>query len=94
MQDRQIKCGFYDYNTKAWNQYELDLDLNIYPCCFFHMDKIGIDASNDNTLDHIDISLKTNKLENVLKEFNSVLNEEIWNSDKCPKTCMRNCNES
>ena len=89
-----INCDFYNYDLKQWKQYEIDLDMTIYPCCFFYLNKIGSDKRvkiNDNTINHIDNSLKTNKLENILKEFKKVLNEDVWNSDKCPPLCKVTC---
>ena len=29
----QIKCDFYNYEYSNWHQYEIDMDLNVYPCC-------------------------------------------------------------
>ena len=92
MQNHQIKCGFYDYDNKSWNQYEIDLDLKIYPCCFFYLNDFTVkDKIDDDTIKHIDNSLKTNNLENIIKEFNKCLNENVWNSGKCPDICMKNC---
>ena len=34
----QIKCDFYNYEHSTWNQYEIDLDLNVYPCCHYYTD--------------------------------------------------------
>ena len=45
----------------------------------------------DTTIDNINNSLKTNKLENILKEFKKVLNEDVWNSNKCPALCKETC---
>jgi len=89
-----IKCDFYDYDLKQWRQYELDLEMNIYPCCFFYLDKrleLNHKTASDTALDHIDNSLKTNKLETILKEFKKVLNENVWNSNKCPNLCKEKC---
>ena len=98
-----IKCGFYDYDYKQWRQYEIDLEMNIFPCCFFYLDKLRrpilrekskrtMNAfQSDTTIDHINNSLKTNKLENILKEFKQVLNEDVWNSNKCPALCKETC---
>jgi hypothetical protein len=100
-----IKCDFYDYDYKQWRQYEIDLEMNIFPCCFFYLDKLrrpiiqkkGNDIPGtepyieDTTLDNINNSLKTNKLENILKEFKKVLNEDVWNSNKCPALCKETC---
>tara|TARA_B000000532_G_scaffold145246_1_gene116697 strand:+ start:635 stop:919 length:285 start_codon:yes stop_codon:yes gene_type:complete len=92
MQRNRVKCGFYDYEHKKWNQYELDLNLKIYPCCFYYLNDISTkDKVIDNTLDHIDNSLKTNNLEKIIKEFDKSLNENIWSSDECPKVCIKNC---
>ena len=49
---------------------------------------------NDNTIKHIDNSAKTNKIENILQEFNKVLNEEIWEGDNCPTICKQICGGS
>ena len=84
---------------------EIDLEMNIFPCCFFYLDKLrrpiiqkkGNDIPGtepyieDTTLDNINNSLKTNKLENILKEFKKVLNEDVWNSNKCPALCKETC---
>tara|TARA_B100000809_G_scaffold257211_1_gene298390 strand:+ start:2051 stop:2329 length:279 start_codon:yes stop_codon:yes gene_type:complete len=89
-----IKCDFYDYDLKQWQQYELDLEMNIYPCCFFYLDKrleLNTEKLDDTTIDHIDNSLKTNKLETILKEFKKVLNENVWNSNNCPSLCKEKC---
>ena len=70
------------------------MGLNIYPCCFFYLNKLGIGLDkiiNETVLIHIDTSLKTNKLENILKQFKEVLNEDVWNSDNCPPLCKDNC---
>lgn len=98
MSEKKINCGFYDYKHKSWNQYELDLNLNIYPCCFFYLNEMEPEGHgkkiNDNTIKHIDNSAKTNKIENILQEFNKVLNEKIWKSDKCPSICKQICGGS
>tara|TARA_B100000953_G_scaffold208561_1_gene172108 strand:- start:430 stop:711 length:282 start_codon:yes stop_codon:yes gene_type:complete len=90
-----IKCDFYDYDYKQWRQYEIDLEMNIFPCCFFYLYKYENENPKknieDTTIDNINNSLKTNKLENILKEFKKVLNEDVWNSNKCPALCKETC---
>jgi len=90
-----IKCDFYDYDYKQWRQYEIDLKMNIFPCCFFYLHKYENENLKknieDTTIDNINNSLKTNKLENILKEFKKVLNEDVWNSNKCPALCKETC---
>ena len=86
MKNNRINCDSYDYNLKLWTQYEIDSNLVIYPCKFFYLNEI-----NDDSIDHIDNSLRTNKIENILEKFNECLNENIWNSDECPSICIKNC---
>ena len=90
MSKNEIKCDFYDYETKAWNQYELDLNLNVYPCCFFYL-KYMRDNKSAESIKHIDNSLKTNNLENILLEFNKIFNEDVWKSENCPNLCKATC---
>ena len=45
----------------------------------------------DKTIDHIDNSLKTNKLQNIINEFNKSFNEKVWNSKECPPLCIKKC---
>ncbi len=93
----QIKCDFYSYESSKWQQYEIDLDLNVFPCCHYY-----IEYSNPNPehpvgelygpIKNINKNLKTNSLENIFKEYSKVLNEEIWKNGKtCPPLCMKIC---
>ena len=86
----QVECSFFDYENNKFNQYEFDIDLNMYPCCYIYIDKLN-SKINDPVIDHIDTSLKTNKLENIVKEFDKVLNTDVWSSKKCPKICIEYC---
>lgn len=89
---KRIKCDFYDYESKSWNQYEIDLNMNIYPCCFYYLNEVTPkDKIKDKTIDHIDNSLKTNKLQNIINEFNKSFNEKVWNSKECPPLCIKKC---
>lgn len=94
-----VECKFFDYDLNKFKQYEFDINLNIYPCCYFYLNKFEADegkiepAISDTTIDHIDNSLKTNKLKNITDEFDKVLNPKIWNSIKCPKICIIKCGE-
>jgi hypothetical protein len=98
----QIRCGFYDYRHKGWNQYEIDLNLNVFPCCHYYTEymetgklkneRTDIALKNMDAISHIDINLKTNSLNNIIKEYNKTLNEEIWKDEKtCPPLCMKTC---
>ena len=73
----QIKCEFYDYGYKNWYQLEIDLDLNVFPCCHYYTEYMENGKLND-AISHIDINLKTNSLKNILKEYTKTLNEETW----------------
>ena len=84
----QIKCDFYNYEHSTWNQYEIDLDLNVYPCCHYYTDFMEHGGVLNESLRHIDNSLKTNELENIFKEYDKILNEEKW---KYKKTCHHHC---
>ena len=87
----QIKCDFYSYEFSNWEQYEVDLNLNIYPCCHYYTDFIEHGELNES-LRHIDNNLKTNKIENIFKEYDKVLNEKTWKNKKtCPPLCMKIC---
>jgi len=87
----QIKCDFYNYEYSNWHQYEIDLDLNVYPCCHYYTEFMK-NGKLDDHINHIDNNLKSNSLKNIFKEYNKVLNEKIWNNEKtCPPLCMRIC---
>ena len=87
----QIKCDFYSYESSQWHQYEIDLDLNVYPCCHYYTEHMENGKINER-ISHIDNNLKTNSLENIFKEYSKVLNEEIWKNGKtCPPLCMKIC---
>ena len=87
----QIKCDFYNYKHAKWKQYEIDLDLNIYPCCHYYTEYMENGKINKR-ISHIDNNLKTNSLNNILKEYNKTLNEETWKDEKtCPPLCMKIC---
>ena len=87
----QIKFDFYIYEFSNWDQYEVDLNLNIYPCWHYYTDFIEHCELNE-ALRHIDNNLKTNKIENIFKEYDKVLNEKTWKNKKtCPPLCMKIC---
>ena len=73
----QIKCEFFDYDYKNWYQLEIDLDLNVFPCCHYYTEYME-NGKLDDAISHIDINLKTNSLKNILKEYTKTLNEETW----------------
>ena len=52
----QVKCDFYNYKFKTWEQYEIDVDMNLYPCCHIYTQKLRYGKIDDN-FNHIDISL-------------------------------------
>ena len=85
-----IHCDFYDYNLKKWNQYEIDIESNFYPCCFFYLDKEREGKLND-AINHIDISLKSNTMDNIIVEYDKIFNEKTWSGDKCPQLCLKSC---
>ena len=87
----QIKCDFYNYRSQQWHQYEIDLNLNVFPCCHYYTEHLT-NGKPDDAISHIDINLKTNSLYNILKEYNKTLNEKIWKNEKtCPSLCMKIC---
>ena len=87
----QIKCDFYSYKFANWHQYEIDLDLNVYPCCHYYTDYMK-HGKLDDYISHIDNNIKTNSLDNIFEEYSKVLNEEIWkNGETCPPLCMKIC---
>ena len=87
----QVNCDFYNYKFKTWEQYEIDVDMNLYPCCHIYTQKLRYGKIDDN-FNHIDISLKTNTFENITKEYNKILNEDNWKDEKkCPPRCMEIC---
>ena len=87
----KIKCDFYNYESGSWSQYEIDLDLNVFPCCHYYMDHTLTKKPNKH-ISHIDNSLKTNSLNNIFKEYDKVLNEKLWKNKKtCPPLCMKIC---
>ena len=87
----QIKCDFYNYRDKQWHQYEIDLDLNVYPCCHYYTEYMK-NGKLDDSLSHIDNNLKTNSLNNIFEEYGIVLNEKNWKNKKtCPPLCMKIC---
>ena len=87
-----VECKFFDYTLNKFKQYEFDIDLNVYPCCYFYINKLD-PAMTETTIDHIDNSLKTNELKKITDEFDKVLNPKIWNRTKCPKICIDKCGE-
>lgn len=92
----QIKCDFYDYKFKNWNQYEIDLELNVFPCCHYYTEFLNPNPKYEdgfllNPIKNVNNNLKTNSLELILEEYNKVLNENIWESDSCPPLCMKIC---
>jgi radical SAM protein with 4Fe4S-binding SPASM domain len=87
----QIKCDFYNYRAHQWHQYEIDLDLNVYPCCHYYTDYMEFGKINER-ISHIDNNLKTNSLNHIFSEYDKVLNEKIWKNEKtCPPLCMKVC---
>ena len=87
----QVKCDFYNYKFKTWEQYEIDVDMNLYPCCHIYTQKLRYGKIDDN-FNHIDISLKTNTFENITTEYNKILTEDNWKDEKkCPPRCMEIC---
>ena len=60
----QIKCDFYSYESSQWHQYEIDLDLNVYPCCHYYTEHMENGKINER-ISHIDNNLKTNSLNNI-----------------------------
>lgn len=85
-----INCNFYNYKNKKWEQYEIDIKMNLYPCCHYYTDYL-LNKKNNATISHIDNNLITNKIENIEKDFKEIFNEKNWNSDKCPELCWRIC---
>ena len=49
------------------------------------------DNKSAESIKHIDNSLKTNNLENILLEFNKIFNEDVWKSENCPNLCKATC---
>ena len=87
----QIECGFYNTKFKIWDQYEIDLDMNIWPCCHIYLQHLEF-GKVDECISHIDNNLRTNTIENIRNEFSKVLNEENWKDDKtCPPRCIKIC---
>ena len=87
----QIKCDFYNYRSQQWHQYEIDLDLNVFPCCHYYTEYMQ-NGKSDDCISHIDNNLKTNSLNNIFEEYDKVLNEKIWKNEKtCPPLCMKIC---
>ena len=95
MQNQQIKCGFYDYVNKSWNQYEIDLNLKIYPCCTIHayhqLDKTFFDEYLDSLPDDWN-SLKRHSLDDILKIYREYITPEKWEKlETTPQCCKRSC---
>ena len=87
----QVECDFYNYKFKTWEQYEIDVNMNLYPCCHIYTQQLEF-GKIDDIFNHIDISLKTNTFENITKEYNKILNEDNWKDEKkCPPRCMEIC---
>jgi len=90
----QIKCDFYSYRYKNWNQYEIDLNLNVFPCCHYYNEYMKTGKINER-ISHIDNNLKTNSLNHIFEEYGKVLNEKIWKNEKtCPPLCMKICQKT
>jgi hypothetical protein len=85
-----VKCDFFNHLENTWLQYEIDLELNVFPCCYYYTDYVK-DGHKDPLFEDIDINLKSNSFENIKKEYDKKLNLEIWSSKKCPKVCQKYC---
>ena len=53
----RIKCDQYDYENDRWGQYEIDMELNLWPCCHFYTDKLSNGKVNES-IEHIEINLR------------------------------------
>ena len=71
----QVECSFFDYNLNKFNQYEFDIDLNVYPCCYFYINKLDqkISKQVDQILHHKDLQ----KLESAWRSLPKLLNFKI-----------------
>jgi hypothetical protein len=86
-----IKCKFYDYKFKKFNQIEIDLDMNVFPCCHYYMDYAENNFKKNHYLSDIDISLKNKSMEEILNKFSNKFNDEIWEGKNCPEICKKTC---
>lgn len=87
-----INCSFYNYVVDNFQEFEFDLNENVYPCCHYYLDFL----KNNNIhpdISHIDISLKTNSLKNIYDEFHKIINPTTWSSNNCPKLCKQICEQ-
>ena len=57
----RIKCDQYDYENDRWCQYEIDMELNLWPCCHFYTDKLSKGKVNES-IEHIEINLRKNNI--------------------------------
>ena len=86
----RIKCDQYDYENDRWGQYEIDMELNLWPCCHFYTDKLSKGKVNES-IEHIEINLRKNNMENIIGEYEQVMNSSIWKTDKAPHMCVKTC---
>ena len=83
----QIKCDFYNYEYSNWHQYEIDMDLNVYPCCHYYTEfmknrKLDDHINHiDNNLKRIDISIiAPNNVQTIVKDYSKETASQALNN--------------
>lgn len=87
LENFMIQCKFYNYNIKEWNEVNIDLDLNVYPCCiFYHFNMMLGDPDMSR-------SLREHKIEDIVEFYKNDIISKIENNTPY-KICKQRCDTS
>ena len=89
----KVRCSSYDYKKNKWVEFDVSVNLKVYPCCAYHgyYELNPWDDKRFKNLPEDWNDLKIHDFETIKRTMLTILNLDNFNNGKAPKKCQSIC---